>query len=687
MAADLALSADLGNAPSFTLGHVQILPASCEIIAGDRREHVEKRVMQVLVVLASPPRRVVSRDKLIDVCWSGRSVTDDAIARCIVQLRRLAREFGGFQIETLVGLGYRLIEDLADGPGDLAPTYRLNLIGAFRLLTPDGTRIPVPSRKGAALIAVLAMSKEGERNRSWLRDKLWGTRPATQGNASLRRELASLRRDLNHAAALLICEGDLVRLDLARITVDAREPDSAAGDTLLTQDFLEGLDLQGEPGFESWLRDQRHTLRPGASEASTRVESAAAASRPDRPRLPDKPSIAVAPFVNLSGDPEDDYFAEGMAEDIVGALARFKSIVVMAAGPTIDANGAMLPPIEAARQRGVRYLLDGSIRKFSGRIRVAVRLKEADTGAAVWTDRLDGDADDIFGLQDLMALRVAGAVETTLQDVDVYKAVARPTANMGSYDLYLRSLPHFRAFTRDDILTSVDYLDRAIALDNRFALALSQSGVCHRLLLEHGWAKDREACRTRGLHLVDEALRFDSGDAKVLAQCAASRAGLEDNLHSAMALIGRAIAINPSSSFVWLISGTLHLRAGESDIASEHLERAMHLDPISGMNRFHRMYLAAARFQQGRFEDALELFRTTELRIPISHAMLAAIYGHLGQPRPARAALAEFRNLVAGGADDIARVWFARPEHRTLFMDGIALAEQYEPEAPDIPAH
>lgn len=680
MTAEMALSGtDLAKAPSFTLGQVEVFPQSCEVVAGNRREPLQKRIMQVLMVLASPPHRVVSRDELMRACWNGRWVTDDAIARCILQLRRLARDLGGFKIDTLVGIGYRLTVEAADEPDGPSAMHMLSLMGAFRLVAPDGSRVAVPSRKGAALIAMLAMAKEGERSRTWLQDTLWGNRPLAQGNASLRRELASLRQILNGGSApLLMCDRDRVRLDLSRLAVDARGAGGLASDALLEQDFLEGLNLPGEKGFEAWLHDQRSTLarnlRPAADGLSPPVSG-------DLPRLPDTPSIAVLPFVNMSGDSEHDYLAEGMVEDIVGALARFKSIFVVAAGPRLMPDGKTLSPQEAARQLGVRYLLDGSVRKVAGCFRVAVRLKDAGTGAAVWTDRLEDTADDIFGLQDRVALRVAGAVETTLQDLDVSKAVARPTANMSSYDLYLQSLPPFRAFTRDDILLSIDYLDRAIALDPRFSLALSQSGVCHRLMLEHGWAEDREACRARGLYLVKQALRFDSGDAKVLAQCAASRAGLEDDVSNAMALIGRAIAINPNSSFVWLISGTLQLRAGESDVAAEHLERAMRLDPISGMNRLHRMYLASVRFQQKRFDDALALFRTTELRIPVSHAVLAAIYGHMGQPRAAQAALAEFRSLDAGTPEEIARVWFTRPDHRKLFMDGITFAEGFPSEA------
>lgn len=675
MIAETALSGtDLATAPSFSLGRVEVFPAACEVVAGERREHLQKRVMQVLVVLASPPQRVVSRDELIRACWNGRWVTDDAVARCILQLRRLARDLGGFQIDTRVGIGYRLTVEAPDKSDEPSPKHRLSLMGPFRLAASDGSRVVVSSRKGAALIAMLAMAKEGERSRAWLQDRLWGNRPRAQGNASLRRELASLRRILNSdSAPLLVCDRDRVRLDLSSLIVDAGELTSGG---LPEEQFLEGLDLPGETGFEEWVHDQRSTLARTARPASPDLATSAAA-RGDLPPLPaEKPSIAVMPFVNLSGDSEQDYLAEGMVEDIVGALARFKSIFVVAAGSSLMLDGKMLSPQEAARRLGVRYLLDGSVRKVAGCIRVAVRLKDAANGAAVWTDRQEDTEGDIFGLQDRVAMRVAGAVETTVQDVDVSKAVARPTDNMGSYDLYLRSLMLFRTFTRESIVLSIDYLDRALTLDPLFGLALSHSAVCHRMVLEHGWTEDPEACRARGLDLVKRALNIDAGDPKVLAQCAAALSGLEDDLTIALTLIGRAQAMNPGSSFVWLVSGTLHLRAGEADTAADHLERAIRLDPISGMSRFYRMYLALARFQQKRLEDALTLLRTTELRIPVTHAVIAAIHGHMGRPRAAQGALAEFLSLDAGTPEEIASVWFTRASHRKLLLDGIAFAEK-----------
>ncbi|HEX3917888.1 MAG TPA: TIR domain-containing protein [Caulobacteraceae bacterium] len=394
------------------------------------------------------------------------------------------------------------------------------------------------------------------------------------------------------------------------------------------------------------------------------------------------PSIAVLPFANLSNDPEQDYFVDGMVEEIVGALSRYKSIFVAAAGSSLVHKGEEIGPKEAARQLGVRYLLDGSVRKAGGRVRIAVHLTDAMDGAQIWSERLDDTLEDVFALQDRVALRVAGAVETTLQERDLHQIAARPTSNAGSYDLYLRSIRPFRTFRKAEMLAAIELLDQAIALDPNFATALSQSGVCHRQVIEHGWCDDLQRYRRRGLELVERALSLAGGDARVLAQSAVSLAGLEDSLDRAIPLIERAIVLNPASPFVWLVSGVLRLRSGEPELAAENLETAMRLDPISEVNGFYRMYLAAARFQQGRFDDALALFRTTSSRLPVSYAVLAAIHGHRGEASLGQAALKQFDDLDAGPIEPIADIWFPHPEHRQLLLEGIALAQS----APASPA-
>ncbi|HEY2357069.1 MAG TPA: winged helix-turn-helix domain-containing protein [Phenylobacterium sp.] len=499
---------DLAREPTFRLGEADVHPSTREVVAGERRELLEPRVMQVLVALARKRGDVVSREELVQSCWSGRIVGDDAINRCIGQLRRLARGFGGFGVDTVARVGYRLT---------------------------------------------------------------------------------------------------------------AAQTDPA-------------------PPFSS------------------------------------KPSIAVMPFANLSDDPEQAYFTDGMVEEIVGALSRFRSIFVISMSPSGGLAETGASPREAARELGVSYLLEGSVRRAVDRVRITINLIDAHDGARIWSDRLEDTLEDVFALQDRVALRVACAVDTSIWGPDVERASPRMTNNTSAYDLYLRAHPLFLTFQKPEILQTIDLLDRAIALDPDFAMALSQNGVCHRLVLDNGWTDDPDAFRQRGLTLAERALKVGGDNPRVLSQVAASLPGLEGRLDRALVLIDRAIQADPASAFIWLISGTLRLRNGEAELAAQHLETAMRLDPISRMAGVLRMYLATARVQQGRFEDALALYQTTASRLAASHAILAAVCGHLGQPVLAREALSQFA-LAHGAIEDVARVWFRRPEHRKLFLDGIALSQ------------
>jgi adenylate cyclase len=384
-----------------------------------------------------------------------------------------------------------------------------------------------------------------------------------------------------------------------------------------------------------------------------------------------KPRLAVMPFANLSNDPEQSYFVEGMVEEIVAALSRYRSMGVVAAGGSMASMGRPLTPQEAAKQLGVRYLLEGSVRKAGQKVRITLHLVEAETGAELWTDRLDGDLADIFALQDQVAERVAGVTEQAVQDADIRWIASRPTTNPGSYDLAMRALFLFRISRREEIAQSIELLDQAVALDPDYALAMSQACVSLRQQIDHGWTDDPEAARRKGLEYADRALRVAADDARILAQVAVALPGLDGHMGRALALMDRAIALNPISGFVRLAAGSLCLRNGDPQAAAEHLELAMRLDPISSNNGFMRTYLASAWFQLHRFQEALALFQTTTYRLPVSYLMLASLHGQLGQVELGKQALAELERLDAGPLEHLAALWFPRPENRQLLFDGL----------------
>src|SRR5579863_4792338 len=238
--------------------------------------------------------------------------------------------------------------------------------------------------------------------------------------------------------------------------------------------------------------------------------------------LPSKPSIAVMPFANLSGDREQEYFADGMVLEIVEALSRIGSIFVIASSSTLSFKGKAVSAQDAARQLGVRYVLEGSVRKAGGRVRIGVQLIDAADGAQIWTHRFEDTLEDVFALQDSVALAVAGKIEPTVMQAEIRRASARPTDNLSSYDLYLRAIPLRRTFDRADMLGALDLLSRAITLDPAFGPALALAANCHRIIVLNLWSDDLESHRRLGLELAHRALKAAGDDADVLASVAAN---------------------------------------------------------------------------------------------------------------------------------------------------------------------
>jgi TolB-like protein len=403
----------------------------------------------------------------------------------------------------------------------------------------------------------------------------------------------------------------------------------------------------------------------------------AAAQAPDAPLpLPSKPSIAVMPFANLSGDPEQEYFADGMVAEITNALSRFKSLFVIASSSTLTFKGKAVGAQDAAKQLGVRYVLEGSVRKAGNRVRIAVQLIDGSDGAQVWTDRFDDTLEDVFDLQDKVALGVTAKIEPTVQAAEIRRAFARPTENMTSYDLYLRALPLYFTFGERGMFEALDLLERAVLLDPDHALALSLAAGCHYMIHRYGWTADTQTHQRQAIEMTHRSLRLAADDANVLIRAALIASDLERDPASAFALVDRAIAICPGSASVWGVSGGLWMRAGETDRAIEDLEMSMRLDPMGPARVSQISVMSLARFQQRRFGDAAALSREMIQNndAPGAYACLAACYGHLGQIEAAREALHRYGELSGQPVEVFASSVFHAPAHIKLFLDGIALA-------------
>ncbi len=393
--------------------------------------------------------------------------------------------------------------------------------------------------------------------------------------------------------------------------------------------------------------------------------------------LPSKPSIAVMPFANLSGDPEQEYFADGMVEEIVNALSRFRSIFVIASGSTFAFKGKTVAAQEVARLLGVRYVLDGSVRKAGSRVRISVKLIDASDGSQIWGDRFEDTLEDVFALQDKVALAVAGVIEPKVETAEIRRASARPTDNVGSYDLYLRGLEHQRSFERTTVLEALDLFDRALALDPNFGAALALAAQCHMRIVRFAWSDDPDASRRRAVEMAHRALRAAGDDAYVLASVAMVVASMERDHQAAIGLIERAISLNPGAWSAWFFSGAIRLQAGDADGAVENFETVMRLDPMPWRQVARAAFLGQARFQQRRFNEAVTLLKETSQQLDSPHALsfLAASYGHLRQADAAAEALRRYRALSAQPIDAFAPSFLDDPNDIKLFLDGIALAE------------
>jgi len=354
------------------------------------------------------------------------------------------------------------------------------------------------------------------------------------------------------------------------------------------------------------------------------------------PPLPDKPSIAVLPFQNLSGDPEQEYFADGMAEDITTALSRFKSLFVIARNSSFSYKGKAIDVKRVGRELGVRYLLEGSVRNAGNRLRIAAQLIDAVSGAHIWADRFDGVLEDVFEFQDEVTEKVVGAIAPRVERAEIKRAWRRPPSNTDAYDCYLRGLKCLSPMTVDGLEQALGLFTKASALDPDYASAYGMAIHCHahRFDLLQAEADDIAHRRSEVSRLWQIVARVGQDDGVALGEAAWAVAYLLHDLPSARQLIDRALELNPNLAGAWAISGWINIWQGHPDLAIEHLGRAERLDPGS-LRLTSFVAMAHARFFVGEYERALGLAERMLRNSPDAHVCLrigaasAAFAGHI----------------------------------------------------------
>jgi len=320
--------------------------------------------------------------------------------------------------------------------------------------------------------------------------------------------------------------------------------------------------------------------------------------------LPDKPSIAVLPFANMSGDPEQEYFADGMVEEIITALSRIRWLFVIARNSSFTYKGRAVHVKQVARELGVRYVLEGSVRKAGNRVRITGQLIDTTTAAHIWADRFDGLLDDVFELQEEVAIGVVGAIEPKVRQSEMERVARKPTDSLDAYDLYLRALALRDKHTDDSVNEAIALAKQALVVDPFYAPAGALIGWSRIHQLSHGRTPVSEADADEAVAFAKRAVETGPDDPDVLWMAAATMLILIGDRSAAAALSERALAINPNSVHAWMARGWASF--AEPDTAIEALERAMRLSPLDRLWRAFATGIAYAHIVAGRYDKTLE---------------------------------------------------------------------------------
>jgi TolB-like protein len=494
-----------------------------------------------------------------------------------------------------------------------------------------------------------------------------------EGNAPLSPERRIEFRIGIHQGDIVAEDGDIFGdgVNVAARLEGLAEPGGICVSARVQEDAVGRLELAFEDIGNQQLKNiarpvRAYTVLSSGSSPSIRASSA--------PPLPDKPSIAVLPFANMSGDPEQEYFADGMVEEIITALSRIRWLFVIARNSSFTYKGRAADVKEVGRELGVRYVLEGSVRKAGNRVRITAQLVDALSGTHLWADRFDGSLEDVFDLQDKIAVSVAGIIEPALQVAEMRRSAARPTTDLTAYDLYLRALAAFFPITKERIVEALGLLDQAIAIDPHYGLALAWAAMCHLRLVIDGWAEEPETSRRKAIDLARQTLQAAENDPGVLANAAQVLARFGEDIGAMIRLVDRALALNPSFARGWYVSGLLRSFAGQHNLAVEHVETSLRLSPRERMGA-PLVVIGVAYFFKRLFDEAvpkLLLSIQDQPGYPASYRYLAACYAHMGRLDEARAIAARLCAITPLVAQTDPP--WRNPEDRELLLSGLRLA-------------
>jgi TolB-like protein len=395
--------------------------------------------------------------------------------------------------------------------------------------------------------------------------------------------------------------------------------------------------------------------------------------------LPDKPSIAVLPFTNLSGDALQDYFTDGIVEEIITELSRFPELFVIARNSSFTYKEQSVDVRNVGRDLGVRYVLEGSVRKVASRVRITGQLIDAASGAHIWADRFESALEDIFALQDQMAESVVGAITPRLERAEIERAKSKPTEILNAYDCFLRGMAGWHDWTRSSHDSALKFFCRAIELDPEFGRPYALAAGCYLMRKANGWVVDRAAEIAETERLARLGADLGRTDAVALAWSAHALAHVVGDIETGIALIDRALLLNANLAVAWQRSGWLRIYAGDCELAIEHLKRAMRLNPLDPLMHLAQSAMALGYLLLENFNEASAWAeRSLHLRSnwPPALRVLAMSNALAGRERAARQAMARLRlmqpQLRVSNLDE--QIYLHRPEHMVRYVQAMRAA-------------
>jgi adenylate cyclase len=451
------------------------------------------------------------------------------------------------------------------------------------------------------------------------------------------------------------------------ICVSARVQEDAAG----------RLDLAFDDMGEQALKNIARPVRAYRVAMDRCVE---VAKEPAPLPLPDKPSLAVLPFQNMTGDPEQEYFVDGMVEEITTAIARLSWLFVIARNSAFTYKGRPVDVKQVAQELGVRYVLEGSVRKAGNRVRITGQLIDTTTGAHIWADRFDGALDDIFELQDRVASSVVGAIEPKLQKSEIERVARKPTESLGAYDLYLRALEQYHKYTKEGFGEAVALLERALVIDPSYPPTAALIGWC-RVFQREGWQLVSEAEATEALRLARGAIEAGKDDPDTLWMAGHVILLFGGDVAGAARAFDRAPILNPNSAHAWMARGFAFYCQDRPSPAIEALERAMRLSPLDLQSHMFTCGMALAHIAAGRYEEAMEWVDQSLRELPRyspSMYLKVILCAHLDRIEEAREWLGRLLEItpdltIAGYEARFAAGWLP-PQVAAFYADGLRKA-------------